>query len=221
MRARRPHILGIDDGPVDKRSRAPVPVVGVMMEGADLVEAVAITHFPVDGAGATDFLARWVNGLRLRPALQAVVMGGITIAGLGILEVERFSRAAPPSGARRKSPCPRKRPPSARARAGRALGATVGGRRDTGGTRRGTAALCRRRGDGTGGGCIAGASGTPEVRASRGAPSRASRGTGRRDRRIAGPALRRASRRLSSGRVPSRRENPAYPHAARGGVKAR
>jgi endonuclease V-like protein UPF0215 family len=64
-----------------------------MMEGADLVEVVAITHFPVDGAGATDFLAAWVNGLRLRPALQAVVLGGITIAGLGVLEVERLSRA--------------------------------------------------------------------------------------------------------------------------------
>jgi len=93
MRARwRPHVLGIDDGPVDKQSRAPVPVVGVMMEGADLVEAVAITRFPVDGAGATDFLAGWVSGLRLRPALQAVVLGGITIAGLGVLEVERLSR---------------------------------------------------------------------------------------------------------------------------------
>jgi endonuclease V-like protein UPF0215 family len=89
----RPHVLGIDDGPVDKRSRAPVPVVGVMMEGADLVEAVAITRFPVDGAGATEFLAGWVSGLRLRPALQAVVVGGITIAGLGVLEVERLSLA--------------------------------------------------------------------------------------------------------------------------------
>ena len=89
----RPHVLGIDDGPVDKRSRALVPVVGVMMEGADLVEAVAITRFPVDGAGATDFLAEWVSGLRLRPALQAVIVGGITIAGLGILEIERFSQA--------------------------------------------------------------------------------------------------------------------------------
>jgi endonuclease V-like protein UPF0215 family len=63
-----------------------------MMEGADLVEVVAITRFPVDGAGATDFLAHWVNGLRLRPALQSVVLGGITIAGLGVLEVERLSR---------------------------------------------------------------------------------------------------------------------------------
>ena len=89
----RPHILGIDDGPVDKRSRAPVPVVGVMMEGADLVEAVALTQFPVDGAGATDFLAEWVSRLRLRPALQAVVFGGITIAGLGIVEIDRLSRA--------------------------------------------------------------------------------------------------------------------------------
>ena len=129
MRARpRPHVLGIDDGPVDKRSRAPVPVVGVMMEGADLVEAVAITHFPVDGAGATDFLALWVSGLRLRPALQAVVVGGITIAGLGIVEIERLSRAAPPAGARRQSPCPRERPSSARARAGWARRA-AGGRR--------------------------------------------------------------------------------------------
>jgi endonuclease V-like protein UPF0215 family len=85
--------LGIDDGPVDKRSGSPVPVVGVMMEGADLVEAVAITRLPVDCAGATDFLAEWVSGLRLRPALQAVVVGGITIAGLGILEIERLSRA--------------------------------------------------------------------------------------------------------------------------------
>ena len=87
----RPHVLGIDDGPFEKRQRAPVPIVGVMMEGADLVEAVAVTEFPVDGAGATAFLVDWIRGLRLHPTLQGIVLGGITIAGLGVVDIERLS----------------------------------------------------------------------------------------------------------------------------------
>jgi endonuclease V-like protein UPF0215 family len=47
---RHPHILGIDDAPFDKHQDALVPVVGVMMEGAAVVESVAIGAFPVDGA---------------------------------------------------------------------------------------------------------------------------------------------------------------------------
>ena len=53
----RPHILGIDDAPFVKGQDGDVPVVGVMMEGATLVEGVALGAFPVDGAGATDYLA--------------------------------------------------------------------------------------------------------------------------------------------------------------------
>ena len=34
----RPHVLGIDDGPFHKRQAHPVPIVGVMMEGAALAE---------------------------------------------------------------------------------------------------------------------------------------------------------------------------------------
>jgi len=89
--AGRPHILGIDDGPVEKGSRCEVRVVGVMMEGADLVEGVALTSFPVDGPDATPFLAGWVAGLRFRPALQGIVLGGITIAGLGVVDIELLS----------------------------------------------------------------------------------------------------------------------------------
>jgi endonuclease V-like protein UPF0215 family len=88
----RPHLLGIDDGPFQKRTSRAVPVVGVMMEGPDLVEAVALTRFPVDGEGVTDFLADWVRGLRFRPALQGVVLGGITIAGLAVVDVEQLAR---------------------------------------------------------------------------------------------------------------------------------
>jgi uncharacterized protein len=42
------HVLGIDDAPFDKRQSQPVRVVGVLMEGNDLVEGVAVTEW---GAG--------------------------------------------------------------------------------------------------------------------------------------------------------------------------
>jgi endonuclease V-like protein UPF0215 family len=90
---RRPHTLGIDDGPFQKGQREPVVVVAVMMEGSDLVEAVACSEFAVDGANATEFLSSWIQGLRLHPALHAVLLGGITIAGLGVIDVPALAAA--------------------------------------------------------------------------------------------------------------------------------
>jgi endonuclease V-like protein UPF0215 family len=89
----RPHVLGVDDGPFDKRRRAPVPIVGVMTEGHDLVEGIAATAFPPDGEDVTAFLGQWITGLRLARALHAVVLGGISIAGLGLVEIERLAAA--------------------------------------------------------------------------------------------------------------------------------
>jgi endonuclease V-like protein UPF0215 family len=83
----RPHTLGVDDAPFDKRQAGPVPIIAVAMEGNDVIELVALGEFPVDGDGATDYLATWIAGLRARPMLQAVILGGITIAGLGIIDV--------------------------------------------------------------------------------------------------------------------------------------
>jgi endonuclease V-like protein UPF0215 family len=83
---RRPHLLGIDDGPFTRGDRDAV-IVGVAMEGHDLVEAVAVTRCPIDGDDATAFLAAWIVGLRIHPALHGILLGGITIAGLGIVDV--------------------------------------------------------------------------------------------------------------------------------------
>ncbi len=88
----RPHVFGIDDGPFDKTVDRNVPIVGVMTEGADLVEAVAVTEFPLDGAAAAEFLGEWIPGLRFASALHAVVLGGITIAGLGVIDIEALAR---------------------------------------------------------------------------------------------------------------------------------
>lgn len=89
--ANRPHLLGIDDSPFRKGQPDPVPIVGVTMEGADLVEAIAVTHFPVDGEGATEFLAGWVRGLRVCASLQGVVLGGITLAGLAVVDLRALA----------------------------------------------------------------------------------------------------------------------------------
>jgi endonuclease V-like protein UPF0215 family len=102
----RPHVLGIDDAPFAKGQSAPVPIVGVMMEGCDLVESVAVTSFAIDGDGATGFLAGWVEGLRSRASLQAVVLGGITIAGLAVVDVAALAArlATPVLVATRREP---------------------------------------------------------------------------------------------------------------------
>ena len=89
----RPHVLGVDEGPFEKGQAAPVPLVAALCEGPDLVEGVAAAAFPVDGAGATEFLARWLGGLRLRAAAQAVALGGITLAGLALVDVRELAAA--------------------------------------------------------------------------------------------------------------------------------
>lgn len=88
----QPHVLGIDDGPFSKKQSAPVPIVAVLMQGAASVEGVAVTSFPVDGAGATEHLAQWIGGMRWHPMLHAIVVGGVTIAGLGLIDLERLSK---------------------------------------------------------------------------------------------------------------------------------
>src|SRR5919109_823350 len=90
----RPHVLGIDDGPFEKyRPGARTPIVGVMMEGHDLVEAIAVTDFPVDGAGITGFLADWIRARRFASALHGVLFGGITLAGLAVLDAPALASA--------------------------------------------------------------------------------------------------------------------------------
>jgi endonuclease V-like protein UPF0215 family len=83
----RAHLLGIDDGPFEKHVSPDVPLVGVLMEGHDLVEGVAVTRFAVDGEDATGFLAGWIRGLRFHAGLQGIVLGGISVAGLGIVDL--------------------------------------------------------------------------------------------------------------------------------------
>src|SRR6266545_1988566 len=91
--ASRPHVLGVDDAPFRKGSDREVRIVGVVMEGPDLIEAIAIGSFPVDGDDATGYLARWISELRAFRGIQAIFLGGITIAGLGLVDLEQLAEA--------------------------------------------------------------------------------------------------------------------------------
>jgi hypothetical protein len=90
---RRPRLLGIDDGPFHKGSDSTTPLVAVLMEGPDRIEGVALASFPVDGDDVTAFLARWIGGLRFRRAAHGVVLGGITLAGLAVVDLPALARA--------------------------------------------------------------------------------------------------------------------------------
>ncbi len=63
-----------------------------MMEGAALVDGVAIGEMAVDDPNATRFLTDWIHGLRWAASLQVIVFGGVTIAGLGLLHLPTIAR---------------------------------------------------------------------------------------------------------------------------------
>jgi endonuclease V-like protein UPF0215 family len=88
----RPHVLGIDDAPFRKGRDQSVPIVGVVKEGPDLIEAVAVATFAVDGDDAAGFLSAWVGGLRAYRSIQAILLGGITIAGLGVVDLDKLAQ---------------------------------------------------------------------------------------------------------------------------------
>jgi endonuclease V-like protein UPF0215 family len=100
MGEKRPHVLGVDDAPFHKDHDSEVDIVGVVMEGGTVVEGVATTTFSVDGANATGFFVDWISDLKWKPTLDLIVFGGITIAGLGILDLPRIAdRLAVPTAA--------------------------------------------------------------------------------------------------------------------------
>ncbi len=91
MRARR-HVLSIDDGPFDKYRDREALLVGVVTAGGDLVEGVLTTRVPVDGDRITERMAEWTARSRFRPVLRAVLINGLTTAGLSVVDLTELSR---------------------------------------------------------------------------------------------------------------------------------
>jgi len=89
----RAHLLAIDDAPFDKHRDQDVLVVGVVTAGPALVEAVLTARLPVDAPDVTGHLTAWIRRSRSAPALRAVLFEGITIGGLGVIDLPRLAAA--------------------------------------------------------------------------------------------------------------------------------
>jgi endonuclease V-like protein UPF0215 family len=89
---RRRHVLSVDDGPFRKFHDLDAPIIGVITAGRGFVEGILTTRFPVDGDAAAETLARWIEASRFKPVLRAVLVNGITIAGLAVVDIAELSR---------------------------------------------------------------------------------------------------------------------------------
>jgi hypothetical protein len=105
---RQSHVLAVDDAPFDRFRDREALAVGVVTAGPGLVEAVLTTRLPVDARDVTSCLERWIRASRLAPALRAVLFEGITIAGLGVIDLPRLSSGLglPVIAVARKAPRP-------------------------------------------------------------------------------------------------------------------
>ena len=86
------HIRGIDDAPFVKYTDDEVPVVAVMMEGATHVDGVALNRMKIDDPEATRFVIEWIKSMKWTASLQGIIFGGVTIAGLGLIQLPVFFR---------------------------------------------------------------------------------------------------------------------------------
>ena len=83
----RRHTIAIDDAPFEKSRGGDVLVVGVVMAGPALLEGVMTTSVPMDGVDVAARLAAWVRSSRFHPSLRAVLLEGLTIAGLSVIDL--------------------------------------------------------------------------------------------------------------------------------------
>ncbi len=80
------HVVGFDDAPFEFAQRGDVAVFGAVFSGLRL-EGVLAGKVRRDGANATRVLARLVLGSRFNGHIQAVLLGGIALAGFNVVDL--------------------------------------------------------------------------------------------------------------------------------------
>jgi endonuclease V-like protein UPF0215 family len=86
-------ICGIDDGGFDRFSkdkRIKVPVYGVIMKGAAYVDGIIQTQLERDDNSATAVLSEMILSSPHKSQIQAIFLQGITIAGFGIIDIQKL-----------------------------------------------------------------------------------------------------------------------------------
>lgn len=86
-------ILGIDDGAFVPRSKAMVPVIGVVFRGGKFFDGVLKTEVAVDGSDATAAIVKLINNSRHKQQLKVLMLDGITVGGFNVIDIKSLHAA--------------------------------------------------------------------------------------------------------------------------------
>ncbi len=80
------NVLGVDDGPFEKRSGAPVPLIGTVFAN-ERFDGLVIRETVRDGDLATSAIASMAIGTRFQGHLQMLMLHGITFGGFDVVDL--------------------------------------------------------------------------------------------------------------------------------------
>lgn len=86
MSRRLSNVIGVDDGPFERAHRGDVPVVGAVFTRARL-DGLIVDRVRRDGANATTRLVSMIRRSPFREHLQAILLGGIALAGFNVVDL--------------------------------------------------------------------------------------------------------------------------------------
>ena len=82
-------ILGIDDGPFERRMKGTVPLIGTVFRGGLWLDGVLSTTIEQDGTDVTERVVEMVNRSRHRGQLRILMADGVTFAGFNVLDAKK------------------------------------------------------------------------------------------------------------------------------------
>lgn len=80
-------ILGIDDGPFEKKHKK-VLVVGTIFRGGEFLDGLLSTKVTVDGLDSTKKLIEMINKSRHKKQLKVIMIDGLTLGGFNVVDVQ-------------------------------------------------------------------------------------------------------------------------------------
>ena len=84
-------ILGFDDGAFVPKSKASVPVIGVIFRGGKFLDGALKTDVTIDGVDATEKIIKLINSTRHKQQLKVMMFDGVTLGGFNIVDIKRLN----------------------------------------------------------------------------------------------------------------------------------
>jgi hypothetical protein len=82
-------VIGIDDSPFDRKTKA-VLLVGAVFRSGLYLEGILSCHVKRDGTDATDKIIRMVNRSKHKGQLRLIMLNGIAVGGFNVIDIEKL-----------------------------------------------------------------------------------------------------------------------------------